>query len=162
MEPIRILNDFKWNKVFKRLLSFRKIIDGHWIFNGALNIKGYGNFSLNGSNVNAHRLSAFLYGIIDSLDSSLQVLHNNDCKYKSCFNPECLRAGTALENTQDSIDKGTKFHPNKGKLTCKRGHPLTGDNAKKDSRGFGVSCKECILIKQRERRAKRKKKKQKE
>lgn len=157
MESSRILT-LREKKILNRLLSFRKIVDGHWIFNGSLNIKGYGNFSLNGKPVNSHRLSAFLHGIIESLDSPLQVLHNNSCNYKSCFNPECLRAGTAADNTQDSIDKGTKFHPNKGKLICNRGHPLSGNNAKKDSRGFGVSCRECILIKQRERRAKERKK----
>ena len=63
--------------------------------------KGYGQFTLNGKNHRAHRVS---YQNYNGDVGDMQVLHR--CDNPRCVNPEHLFLGTNLDNRQDSYDKG--------------------------------------------------------
>ena len=59
--------------------------------------KGYGMFWLSGKVVRAHRVTAWLAGLIPSLDSPLEVDHVK-CQNKKCCNPAHLQAMTKPEH----------------------------------------------------------------
>lgn len=63
--------------------------------------KGYGQFTLNGKNHRAHRVS---YQNYNGDVGDMQVLHK--CDNPRCVNPEHLFLGTNLDNRQDSYYKG--------------------------------------------------------
>lgn len=63
--------------------------------------KGYGQFTLNGKNHRAHRVSYQNYN--DNV-GDMQVLHK--CDNPRCVNPEHLFLGTNSDNRKDSYDKG--------------------------------------------------------
>lgn len=63
--------------------------------------KGYGQFTLNGKNHRAHRVS---YQNYNGDVGDKQVLHS--CDNPRCVNPEHLYLGTNQENRTESYDKG--------------------------------------------------------
>jgi len=63
--------------------------------------KGYGQFTLNGKNHRAHRVS---YQNYNGDVGDKQVLHS--CDNPRCVNPEHLYLGTNQENRIESYDKG--------------------------------------------------------
>jgi hypothetical protein len=69
-----------------------------WIYTGGLNRNGYGKFGKK----SAHRASYEIFK--GEIPSGKYVCHS--CDNPSCFNPEHLWLGTALENALDSIKKG--------------------------------------------------------
>ena len=99
-----------WNKVSKQ--------DNNscWEWTAAL-MNGYGWFSINkkiGPKF-AHRVSAFLSGLIDNVDSEKHVLHK--CDNPKCCNPLHLFTGSNADNVADRVKKGrTKFVPKNGEL----------------------------------------------
>jgi hypothetical protein len=113
-------------------INSTKDSNGCWIFNGHKDKVGYGKVTAFGCCRHAHRIAAWAFGILDSLESSLDVLHLNICKSKACVNPCHLKTGTALDNTRDSIEAGTFMghlnlppaNQNVGKTHCKDGHPF--------------------------------------
>lgn len=79
-----------------------------WLWNGARNRDGYGEFCLEGRNISSHRYSWILhYG---DIPNGLQVLHK--CDNAPCVNPEHLFTGTQLDNMIDMDRKGRSCHPN--------------------------------------------------
>lgn len=83
-----------WSKVQKG--------DGCWVWIGARNKAGYGNFWLNGFYLNAHVASwIFHFGPVAG---GLFVLHQ--CDNPSCVRPDHLFTGTSQDNTQDMMRKG--------------------------------------------------------
>ena len=69
------------------------------------------------------------------------------CRNHRCVNPAHLEAVTVKENTL----RGTGFAPaNAAKETCKRGHPLEGDNL---LGGRFRQCRACKYERTRKRRA---------
>ena len=91
------IEDRFWSKV-KRLGN-----QDCWEWTAALN-NGYGWFSINGKARNAHRVSAFLSGMIDALDGGLHVLHK--CDNPKCCNPNHFFLGTNEDNVADRVSKG--------------------------------------------------------
>jgi hypothetical protein len=85
-----------------RLLSCIKKENDCWIWQKSCFVDGYGQTSLKGKKVRAHRLSYFLFKGINP--GKLYVCHT--CDNRKCINPDHLWLGTAKKNTQDSIIKG--------------------------------------------------------
>lgn len=76
-----------------------------WDWQAATNAYGYGWFGVGPNKVTtAHRVSAMLHGLIDSLDSPLHVLHR--CDNRKCCNPAHLFVGTNTDNVADRVAKG--------------------------------------------------------
>lgn len=99
--------------------------DSCWVWNAAL-MNGYGWFLLNKEQGPkfAHRVSAFLSGLITDINSELHVLHK--CDNPKCCNPSHLFTGTNADNVADKVAKGrTKWKAQHGesngmsKLTSK-------------------------------------------
>jgi len=78
---------------------------GCWLWIGSAPDNRYGNFSIEGRNQGAHRVSWSLYK--NEPIGELNVLHR--CDISLCVNPDHLFLGTFLDNTQDMISKGRKF-----------------------------------------------------
>ena len=68
-----------------------------WEWTAYCNPVGYGSFSLNAKPVLAHRVTAWLAGLIPSLDSTLEIDHK-ECQNKKCCNPAHLQAMTKSEH----------------------------------------------------------------
>jgi len=73
-------------------------VAGCWIWTGALNNKGYGNFC----GGYAHRWSYQRF--VGEIPDGLNVLHR--CDTPSCVNPAHLRLGSQLDNMRDAKSKG--------------------------------------------------------
>jgi hypothetical protein len=83
--------------------------DGCWEWKNALSRKGYGWFNAGSKSTYAHRVAAFLSGLIDSLSTPLHVLHS--CDNPKCCNPSHLFVGTNLDNIKDRVQKGRSKAP---------------------------------------------------
>lgn len=113
-------------------------LTGCWLWQGADDGgDGHGKIWIGHLETSVSRASAHVHLDLE-LDSKMYALHKNSCPNKNCWNPEHLYVGTASDNVQDSIQKGTYIAPGKFKETCKYGHPLDG------LRGNGKRyCKTC-------------------
>ncbi len=74
-----------------------------WEWAAALN-NGYGWFLIDKKARNAHRVAAFLTGLIPTVDGGLHVLHR--CDNTKCCNPKHLFVGTNADNVADRVSKG--------------------------------------------------------
>lgn len=93
-----------------RFMQKVSITDGHWMWQGATDRKGYGHFQLNGRVVGAHRAAMLLFRTTDGLlPEYLLVCHV--CDIKTCVNPDHLFLGTAKDNMQDAKRKGRLCKP---------------------------------------------------
>jgi HNH endonuclease len=77
---------------------------GCWLWTACLDDKGYGGIMYQKIYRKAHRVSAFLYGILNDLKSPLHVCHK--CDTPQCVNPNHLFVGTNRDNAQDRARKG--------------------------------------------------------
>jgi len=90
-------------------------MSGCWLWTGSVNNSGYGQFTMFGRIVGAHRVSYELHnGVIgrDNKDKTLHVLHK--CDNPLCVNPDHLFIGTAKDNVTDMISKGRKKFAGRG------------------------------------------------
>ncbi len=71
---------------------------GCWLWNGALNAKGYGCFS----GGLAHRFS--YHSLVGEIPEGKYVLHN--CDVRNCVNPQHLYVGTQKDNVADMWRRG--------------------------------------------------------
>jgi DNA-directed RNA polymerase specialized sigma subunit len=77
-----------------------------WNWAGATNSTGYGNLMFNGRAVTAHRLAAFLSGIVSDVQAPKNrkgtgfILHS--CDNRRCCNPAHMRVGTYTENQKEA------------------------------------------------------------
>lgn len=110
------LSERFWSKVCQS--------DACWEWTRSTNHAGYGQISGQGTVLLAHRLSWELH--FGKIPSGQCVLHK--CDNRLCVRPDHLFLGTRPENTQDMMSKGRLNPWQKNKVTCKRGHPLSGTN----------------------------------
>ena len=80
----------------------KKERSGCWNWVGATNTSGYGNVMYQGRAASAHRLAAFLSGLINELPAPKNrkgtgfILHA--CDNRRCCNPAHMRAGSYADN----------------------------------------------------------------
>ena len=86
----------------------------------------------------AHRVSYELF--VGPIPDGLAIHH--ECEVRDCVNPDHLRATTWRENTLLNTSPAAE---NARRDTCRRGHPLSGDNVQiiKASSGERRRCKSC-------------------
>ena len=83
-----------WRRVRKQ--------EGCWEWQGATNSTGYGNLSFHGRAATAHRVAAFLSGLVQDVAAPRDrrstgfILHS--CDNRRCCNPEHMRVGTYAAN----------------------------------------------------------------
>jgi hypothetical protein len=146
----RPLPDFTPDVVVRFWSKVRRDASGCWLWTGALNTKGYGQFPT-GSAYLVHRLAyRFAHG---SVPHGRLVLHR--CDVRSCVNPDHLFLGSALDNVADMIAKGRRAGP---RTHCNRGHEFTPENTRRrKSDPMKRSCRICQRARKRaymaERRA---------
>jgi hypothetical protein len=95
-----------WDKVDKRAGE-----NGCWLWTGYLDRKGYGRYFFPGDGVRgAHRVSAFLAGLIPSIKSKGGdwVLHR--CDNPACVNPKHFFIGDHRANMDDMVMKKRMPH----------------------------------------------------
>ena len=110
-----------------------------WEWQGYLQ-RGYGEISINGENIKAHRASYEIF--IGKIPDGLVIDHL--CRNPRCVNPTHLEPVTLEENTKRG------FWPpsvNSRKTHCIRGHELSGENLrinfKKNKCGVYKNSREC-------------------
>ena len=89
-----------------------------------------------GAFISPHRLA---YRLACGEIATALVVHHR-CRVRRCFNPEHLEARTSRENVLMGSGPSAQ---NARKLTCLKGHPLSGDNLW--ARPSGV--RECLICK---------------
>lgn len=116
-----------WSKVNKNgsIQSHCPELGACWEWQGRINVRGYGAFSIKGKTVQAHRFSWQL--VNGAIPGDLWVLHK--CDNRLCLNPDHLFLGTNSDNIRDAIAKGRvviptprKFHSDK--TAFKRGEEV--------------------------------------
>lgn len=151
--------DFDVELAKKRLLSKVVKTDSCWLWDGALNSKGYGSMGFLKKGWLAHRLSytAFKGPIPDGL----LVCHS--CDVPSCVNPDHLWLGTTRDNQRDSESKGRagwqNGEPSQTRRThCRRGHDysVVGVYVQIKNGKANRDCMECRRIANRNRPSRRK------
>jgi len=135
-----------WSKVNKAgpIPADHPEMSNCWIWEGAVNIQGYGTFCIGVDeagqrNVNAHRVAFFLAN---------GYFPNDDCDHlchvKLCQRPSHLRDATHQDNINNR----------RCSFVCKRGHPLEDPNLYYDKKGRR-KCRRCMKIYQERARSKR-------
>jgi hypothetical protein len=88
---------------------------GCWEWQGALNSTGYGSVSWDSKHYVAHRLAAFLHGMVSTLEAPQDascsgfVLHK--CDNRKCCNPDHLFVGSYSDNQRDAYKKKRRAQP---------------------------------------------------
>jgi len=82
-----------------------KDISNCWVWNGSVNLNGYGQFRVAQKIMLAHRASYELYK--SEIIPGLIVRHK--CLSKKCVNPEHLELGTYTDNARDRVRDGTQY-----------------------------------------------------
>ena len=90
-------------KTKKEVLMERvTFVEDCWIYNGYINVYGYGRLRYDSKKILAHRLSYELH--IGEVPNGKMVLHS--CDRPACINPKHLRLG---EHTDNQTDRKTSF-----------------------------------------------------
>lgn len=98
-----------------------KDVDKCWDWSGACNSTGYGNVTWHGKVYTAHRVAAWLSGLVKepSAPKNKQakgyVLHK--CDNRKCCNPNHLFIGNYTDNQKDAYTKNRRVQPRGEKHT---------------------------------------------
>ena len=117
-------------------LAAKYVVDenGCWLWQGALNWGGYGQFWLNGRRMNVHRASYLLH--VGPIPDGLDLDHL--CRVRHCINPAHLEPVTRSEN----LLRGNVGGYLRDVETCPQGHAYDESNTYHDSRGWR-GCRKC-------------------
>jgi hypothetical protein len=107
-----------------------------WIWKAATDTKGYGVFSFRGKQVQAHKLSYKHF--IGEIPSGLKLAI-------TCLNKLCVKPGHQKPLSMHEILRLSGII---GRTHCRRGHPFTPENTKRDSHGHRV-CLKCYWVKKK-------------
>lgn len=138
--------------------------DACWEWSGATNNTGYGTAAWHGNVYTAHRVAAWLSGLVDSpsrpetAQTPTHVLHR--CDNRLCCNPGHFFLGTYSDNLSDAYKKRRKRQPRGGKhANAKLSNEQAEEIRRRYSAGelqvplakeFGVSQRVISLIVRRE------------
>lgn len=133
--------------------------DACWPFLGARHERGYGQIKIGGRLRRAHQVAWELHNAAP-FPKPLIGLHS--CHNPNCVNPSHIRPGTAAENYEDAVRRGTlkrrqaplRAHYRRLKdgtppNCCKSGHPVTPENSMFDKNGHR-RCRVCARQNARE------------
>lgn len=81
-------------------------VSGCYLWMGKPSLAGYGQHSINGKPVRAHRYS--YERSKGAIPAGMNVLHSVGCVSRLCVNPAHLRIGTHKDNAEDSQLAGTR------------------------------------------------------
>lgn len=92
----------------------KPVKSGCWEWQGCCNSSGYGTVRWHGANYTAHRIAAWLAGLVDtpkapSVGDNTFVLHK--CDNRKCCNPKHFFLGSYSDNQLDAYSKGRKAQP---------------------------------------------------
>lgn len=119
-----------------------------WVWQGARDRYGYGVISRGDKTRRAHRHSFALAG--GHLIAGFVIDHK--CRNRACVNPAHLRQ---ISNRQNLLESpGTYAGKAVAKTHCKRSHPLSGGNLRRNVSG-SRRCKACDALWLREYRKER-------
>lgn len=121
---------------FDRFMAKVQMTRRCWLWTGAKDRKGYGQFRVLTKLTRAHRWAWRAWN--GPIPKGLVVCHF--CDTPSCVRPDHLFLGTASENQRDCVAK--KRHASQKKTECAKGHPLSGENLYLCPRGYR-ECKTC-------------------
>lgn len=89
-------------EIYSRLINNTAIVNGCYEWKGSRNKDGYGQASVNGRRVLAHRaIWSLIHG---QIPEKMYICHK--CDNPPCINPEHLFLGTPSDNQKDSYRKG--------------------------------------------------------
>jgi len=127
---------------FSRFWSKVSIGDDCWLWQGAKDTCGYGNFNLSGQYWKSHRLAyTFFRGPITE---GFELDHL--CKTRNCVRPSHMEPVTHRVN----VLRGECFSAkNAQKTHCPQGHPYSGDNLYINPSSGGRCCKSCNVNRNR-------------
>lgn len=125
---------------------FQKVVKTEtcWLWNGALNSRGYGSFGFNGKNVSSHRFS--YQNFKGEIPKGMFVCHT--CDTPSCVNPKHLFTGTNSDNMRDMIAKNRQGQSQRPQTHCRKGHKFIKSNTYVRSRPDGKQERLCRKCKQ--------------
>lgn len=101
----KTLEERYWKFVDKNGPTQPHMSSSCWLWTGSINKTNgnYGNFGVDGTIINSHRMAYQLtYGIIPNNKNEIMHL----CDVPHCCNPTHLKAGTHAENMKDAAEKG--------------------------------------------------------
>jgi hypothetical protein len=147
-----------------RVSGDRRKRNGCWEWQGAHNNTGYGTVAWHGKVYTAHRIAAWLTGLVESPSApttareQTHVLHK--CDNRSCCNPNHFFLGSYAENQRDAYHKKRRSQPKgeahtNAKLTNTqaatiRARYATGETQVSLAAAYGVSQRAISLIVRRE------------
>jgi hypothetical protein len=118
--------------------------NGCWLWLGAPNGSGYGQFFVRRKHLTAHRVAFLLARKVHEIPDDLVLDHL--CRNKLCVNPDHLEMVTERENiVARGIGPTAK---NAAKTHCPMGHEYTSENTR--LRRGKRECRECVRAQQRE------------
>lgn len=124
--------------------------NGCWLWNAAVDRRGYGKVRWDGKTRFAHR-AVYTLLVGDPGTASLDHL----CRTPGCVNPRHLDPVTHLVNVQRGIGAATTktFYANHA--TCPKDHPLSGENLYTHRTKAGYINKQCRQCRRDTKRARR-------
>lgn len=133
-------------KVLTRFFSKIKVSTEHfyngdpcWDWTANKNNKGYGMFCYAGKKRLAHRIAYEMF--VETIPPTLRGDHL--CRRPICVNPSHKEPVTHRENCLRGTGQSARNH---SKTTCKRGHPLSGDNLYINPTNGSRGCRICVRV----------------